>query len=136
MNLKTLMIVAAGVAAIAAPAAAQTPVTSGLVVRGMNAPPPVGLPHTPNGRVCDFSREDVDQSGRMTGASVQCLAGGNRAQLLANLPLTFNSYCIVDAKRLNGRLITAPITGNPEHCDLSALKPKDAQTKFGGGKWR
>ncbi len=135
MNLGTVL--AAALALAVCPAAAQTFVTTGVVVRGVNAPPPTGPAGTPNRRTCDFSREEVDQAGRMTGASVQCLAGGTLQQVLANLPATFNSYCVVDASRLKGaRLITAKLSDNPEHCDLSAMTPKDAQQRFGGGKWR
>lgn len=113
------------------------PVTTGVVVRGVNVPGPAGPAGTANGRNCDFSREEVDhQNGRMTGASVQCLAGGTLPQVLAHLPATFNSYCSADASRLKGRLIAAPLNGNPEHCDLSAIKPGDAQSQFGGARWR
>ncbi|HEX6374097.1 MAG TPA: hypothetical protein VFZ91_00075 [Allosphingosinicella sp.] len=117
--------------------AAVKPVTTGVVVRGVNATPPAGPTGTAAGRTCDFAREEVDQTGSMTGASVQCLPGGTRAQALANLPGTFNSYCaVLDASRLKGRLIAAPVPGNPEHCDLSGIKPSDAQKSFGGAKWR
>jgi hypothetical protein len=112
------------------------PVTTGVVVRGVNAPLPIGQSGTANGRNCDFSREEVDQTGHMTGASVQCLAGGTLEQALAHLPVAFNSYCSVNASRLKGRLIAAAISGNAEHCDLSGIKPADAQGAFGGGKWR
>jgi rhizosphere induced protein len=112
------------------------PVTTGVVVRGVNAPLPAGASGTANGRICDFSREEVSQTGQMTGASVQCLAGGTLNQVLAHLPATFNSYCMADAGRLQGRLIAASVRGNPEHCDLSGITPSDAQTRFGGGKWR
>ncbi|MGZ8284334.1 MAG: hypothetical protein ACXW27_07445 [Allosphingosinicella sp.] len=130
---------AADAADAAAPAktlrVAVKPVTTGIVVRGVNATPPAGASGTASGRTCDFSREEVDQTGTMTGASVQCLPAGTLAQALANLPATFNSYCSAGAGRLGGRLIAAPIPGNPQHCDLSGIKPNDAQKRFGGAKW-
>ena len=116
--------------------AAEGSVSSGLVIRGVNAPPPVGSSGHKNGRNCDFSREEVDQNKRMTGASVQCGSGKSLTQLLANLPATFNSYCAVDASRLKGTVITAAVPGNAEHCDLSAITQKDAQSQFGGAIWR
>lgn len=126
---------AAGCAQTADQVAGSQPVTKGKVVRGVNAPPPPGGAGTPNGRTCDFSREEVDQNGRMTGASVQC-GSDDVATLLANLPGTFNSYCVAEASRLGGRLISAPVSGNARHCDLSALTPAQATDRFGGGKWR
>lgn len=112
------------------------PIITGVVVRGVNAPLPAGASGTANGRDCDFSGEEVDQTGHMTDASVQCRAGGTLEQALAKLPATFNSYCEVNASRLKGRLIASPISGNPQHCSLSGTKPADAKGDFGGGKWR
>jgi hypothetical protein len=119
-----------------AAATAVAPVTTGVVVRGVTAPLPTGASGTANGQTCDFSGEEVSQTGHMTGASVQCRPGGTLNQALAHLPARFNSYCAADASRLQGRLIAAPVPGNAEHCDLSGIKPADAQTRFGGGKWR
>jgi hypothetical protein len=119
--------------------AAVNPVTTGVVVRGVNATVPaggVGNPGTASGRTCDFSREETDQTKAMNGASVQCRPGGTLEQALANLPATFNSYCSVDAGKLGGRLIAAPLKDNAQHCDLSGIKANDAQSRFGGAKWR
>ncbi|UYO45983.1 protein rhiC [Rhodopseudomonas palustris] len=128
MNKIRIALLAATMAVIATAAAAQTPVKTGIVVRGVNGDLP---------RTCDFSREEVDQSGRMTGASVQCKKDGTLREVLAHLPATFNAYCQVRAADLGGaRLITAPLADNPEHCDLSAITPKDAQRRFGGAVQR
>lgn len=115
--------------------AGTKPVTTGVVVRGLELKA-TGSPGTPTGRDCDFSKEEVGPTGHMTGASVQCLAGGKLPEVLASLPSRFDAYCSVEASRLKGRLIPAPIPGNDEHCDLSAITPKDAQAAFGGARWR
>lgn len=128
MNRIRIALLAATIAGAATAAAAQTPVKTGIVVRGVNGDLP---------RTCDFSREEVDQSGRMTGASVQCKKDGTLKQVLAHLPTTFSAYCQVSASDLGGaRLITAPLADDPEHCDLSAITPKDAQRRFGGAVQR
>lgn len=113
------------------------PVTTGVVIRGLTlggAP----APGQKTGHTCDFSREDVDQAGRMTDASVQCRPGGTYADTVAGLAANFTAYCIIDAKRLPGgaRLIAAPVPGNANHCSLSAVAPKDATGFFGGATWR
>ncbi|MFN3583526.1 hypothetical protein [Phenylobacterium sp.] len=122
----------------AGPAAAQTVVSTGVVVRGVTVPgagvPGMKVP----GRTCDFSGEETYPNGRMTGASVQCRAGGNLANTIPGLPQRFNAYCVIDASTLKGapRLITAPIPGDANHCDLSGITPKDATGRFGGAIWR
>ena len=128
MNSIRIALLAATIAATATAVAAEERVARGIVVRGVNGDLP---------RTCDFSREEVDQSGRMTGASVQCKKDGTLREVLAHLPATFNAYCQVRAADLGGaRLITAPLADNPEHCDLSAITPKDAQRRFGGAVQR
>jgi hypothetical protein len=46
-------------------------VTTGKVIRGLVLPVPVPPPvaGTPTGTTCDFSREEVTQPGRLTGAT-------------------------------------------------------------------
>jgi hypothetical protein len=120
-------------------AAGVKPVTTGVVIRAVNVGGPAGAPGTKSTAQCDFSREEVGQDGNMTGASVNCRAGGNRAQVIAGLPGTFNAYCVVEASRLQGRLIPAPVSSparNDNHCDLSAMSPKNASAKFGAAYWR
>ncbi|WP_309644169.1 hypothetical protein [Phenylobacterium sp.] len=113
------------------------PVTTGVVIRGLSMPG-IPAPGQKTGRTCDFSREDVDQNGRMTDASVQCQPGGTYASTIGGLAPPFTAYCMIDAKRLPGgaRLIPAPVSGNANHCSLSAVKPKDATGFFGGATWR
>jgi hypothetical protein len=113
-----------------------TPVTKGVVVRGVNAPGPVGVPGTSAGKTCDFSREDVNQAGKMTGASVNCNTNGAPTQVLVGLPITFNAYCFTKAPPKSARLLKAPVSGNANHCDLSGITPKDATGQFGGAVWR
>jgi hypothetical protein len=126
-------------------AAAQNgtkPVKSGAVIRGLTLPG-VGIPGDPTGTTCDFSREEVNQAGQMTGASVNCGPDGTTQQNIIGLPLFLNAYCETKAP-LKGaaRLIQAPIPakpgspGNANHCDLSGITPKDATGQFKGAVWR
>ncbi len=113
------------------------PVTTGVVIRGLTlggAP----VPGQKTGHTCDFSRESLDQTGRMTDASVQCRPGGTYADTVTGLAGNFTAYCMIDAKRLPGgaRLIAASVPGNANHCSLSAVTPKDATGFFGGATWR
>ena len=112
-------------------------VTSGAVIRGVTLPPPVGAPGTQTGKVCDFSGEEVNQAGKMTGASVNCQQGGTDAQVLAGLPARFNAYCVIRSAPVpSAKLIEAPIPGDANHCDLSGITPKDATGQFKGAVWR
>jgi hypothetical protein len=121
-------------------AAAQNgtkPVESGAVIRGLTLPGG-GNPGDSTGTTCDFSKEEVNQAGQMTGASVNCGPGGTLQQNIAGLPVFLNAYCETKAP-LKGaaRLIQAPIPpANPNHCDLSGITPKDATGQFGGAVWR
>lgn len=138
MHPRNLAAVAALAVFAAGPVAAQTVVSTGVVVRGVTLPG-AGVPgQKVPGRTCDFSGEEVDQAGRMTGASVQCRAGGALANTLPGLPARFNAYCVVDAGALKGapRVITAAVPGNANHCDLSGITPRDATGRFGGAVWR
>lgn len=124
--------------AISAHAGGVTPVTSGAVIRGVTLPPPVGAPGTPTAKECDFSDEEVNQAGKMTGASVNCSPGGSEADVLVGLPARFNAYCVIsDAKRVKGaRILQAPVPGDANHCDLSGISRKDATGQFKGAVWR
>lgn len=116
--------------------AAVKPVITGVVIRGVTLPLPVGAPGTQSGKQCDFSGEDVGQNGRMTGASVNCRTGGNIGNTLPGLPARFNAYCIMNAPVKSARLIKAPVPGNANHCDLSGITPKDATGQFKGAIWK
>ncbi len=125
-------------------AAAQgtKPVKSGAVIRGLTLPG-VGVPGTSTGTTCNFSGEEVNQAGQMTGASVNCGPDGTLQQNIVGLPLFLNAYCVTKAP-LKGaaRLIQAPVPpspgnpGNANHCDLSGITPKDATGQFKGAVWR
>lgn len=117
------------------PAMAEV-VTTGKVIRGVTLPGPAGPAGTSTGKTCDFSGEEVNQSGNMTGASVNCRANGTLPQVLVGLPVRFNAYCAITAPVKSARLITAPVPGNANHCDLSGITPKDATGQFGGAVWR
>lgn len=137
MSLKSLAALAALASLTAAPAFAEV-VTTGVVIRGVVVPGAgvSGQPVNP-GRTCSFANEEVNGTGHLTGASVQCKKDGNVGNTIPGLiNPPFNAYCVVDASRLGGRLITAPIRGNDNHCDLSGIKPADATNRFGGAKWR
>lgn len=124
-------------ALMAAHGAAQADVvTTGKVIRGVTLPGPAGAPGTSTGRTCDFADEEVNQSGKMTGASVNCRAGGTTPQVLAGLPIRFNAYCVIDAPVKSARLITSGMPGNANHCDLSGITINDATGQFKGAVWR
>jgi hypothetical protein len=110
-------------------------VTTGKVVRGVTLAGGGGA-GTSTGKTCDFGGEDVDQGGKMTGASVNCRADGTLQQVLPGLPTRFNAYCVINAPVKSARMITASVPGNANHCDLSGITPKDATGQFGGSVWR
>ena len=136
MTLRTCAAAVALAAAFASAPAAAGPVTTGVVVRGFTPSGPVGQKGTPVGSKCDFSNEDVNEHDRMTGASVQCKANSNLKKTIKGLPARFTAYCEVTAKRLGGHLITAPVDGNKNHCDLSDITRKDATDEFSSAVWR
>lgn len=114
-----------------------TPVTTGVVIRGVTLSGPVGASGTTTGKTCDFSDEEVNQAGKMTGASVNCQRGGDVAQVIEGLPSRFNAYCTLGAKDLKSvRLLEASVPGNKNHCDLSGITRKDATGQFKGAVWR
>lgn len=115
-------------------------VSTGPVIRGIT----VGGGGTPGQKLdgidcANFQDEEVDSSGRMNEASVQCRPGGTEGNTLIGLPPRFDAYCIIAdvAKLKGGQLIQAPIPDkNKNHCLLSGITPKDAQKQFRGAKWR
>lgn len=113
----------------------KKPVTTGMVIRGVTLPG-AGASGTSTGKNCDFSGEETDHAGNMTGASVNCQAGGNTQQVLVGLPQRFNAYCVTKAPVKSARVLTDPQTGNDNHCDLSGITPKDATGQFKGAVWR
>lgn len=123
----------------AAQADGTKPVTGGPVVRGLTLlpRPPGANPGDSTGKTCDFSKEEVNQSGKLTGASVNCGADATKDGLVADLPTRFNAYCVVrSAPVKSARLIPAALSGNATHCDLSGITPQDATHQFGGAVWR
>ena len=110
-------------------------VDTGAVIRGLSLPG-AGAPGTSTGTTCDFSRDDINQAVRLTGASVNCGPGGTTKQNISGLSPYLNAYCVVNAPVKSARLIRTPIPGNPNHCDLSAITPKDATQQFKGAVWR
>lgn len=123
----------------AAQADGAKPVNSGPVVRGVDLGPrpATANPGDPTGKSCDFSKENVNQAGQMTGASVNCSPDGTVPPLVVNLPARFTAYCVVrSAPVKSARLIQASVPSNATHCDLSGITPKDATQQFGGAVWR
>jgi rhizosphere induced protein len=116
--------------------AGVTPVTTGVVIRGVTIGGPAGAQGTPTGEVCSFGTEEVGIDGRMLGASVNCRPGGNLANTLQGLPPRFDAYCVINAPVKSAWVIEADVPGNPNHCDLSGITPKDATGQFKGSVWR
>ncbi|GLS37251.1 hypothetical protein GCM10010869_28440 [Mesorhizobium tianshanense] len=116
--------------------AGTTPVTTGVVIRGVTIGGAPGAPGTPTGRTCDFSKEEVGPDGRMTGASVNCRPGGNLGNTMPGLPTRFDAYCIINAPVKSARVIQSTLPDNANHCDLSGITPKDATGQFKGAVWR
>ena len=112
------------------------PVTTGVVIRGVTIGGPAGAAGTKTGQVCSFGTEEVGIHGRMLGASVNCRPDGNLANTLQGLPPRFDAYCVIKAPVKSARLIEADVPGNPNHCDLSGITPKDATGQFKGSVWR
>lgn len=113
-----------------------TPVTTGVVIRGVTIGGAGGTPGTKTGEVCSFGTEEVDINGRMLGASVNCRPNGNLGNTLQGLPPRFDAYCVINAPVKSARLIEADVPGNPNHCDLSGITPGDATGQFKGSVWR
>lgn len=140
--MKQCMAVAFALAtAVPALADGKDPVTTGAVIRGVTLPGPAGAKGTDTGSRCNFDSEETDSRGKMTGASVNCKAGGTEKNVLAGLPSRFNAYCVLTAPVKGARLIPDPETkkgggGNKNHCDLSGITPQDAQGQFGRAVWR
>ena len=129
----------AAVVVIAPLSHARERVTTGPVIRGVSSD---------KATTCDFSNEALN-GDRLAGASVQCVPDNptdsarqresKRAKAISRLPEGFKSYCETTAKKLaqaGATLITAPLKGNPDHCDLSAIKPDKAQQIFGNASRR
>jgi len=116
--------------------AGAKPVESGAVIRGVTLIGPPGNPGTPTGKNCDFKDEEVNQHGKLTGASVNCRPNANAAAVLQGLPGRFNAYCVIQAPVKSARLLQAQVPGNANHCDLSGITPKDAEKQFKGAVWR
>jgi hypothetical protein len=116
------------------------PVTTGKLIRGVTLavpPGPAPVAGQSTGKPCDFTKEEVNPTGQITGASVNCLPGGTAAQVLEGLPPRFNAYCVIDASALkSARVLQAAVPDNANHCDLSGIKPADAAGQFKGAVWR
>ncbi|EXJ14534.1 hypothetical protein [Imhoffiella purpurea] len=118
-------------------AVGTNPVTTGAMIRGITLQGPAGASGTSTGRTCDFSKEEVDQAGRLTDASINCKPGGTTQQVLVGLPGRFNAYCVIVSGGVkSGRVIQAPVGDDANHCLLSGVTIKDATQQFGGAVWR
>ncbi|GGF07396.1 hypothetical protein [Flavobacterium limi] len=99
--------------------------TKGTIVRGLK-----------NANLKPFSSEEVDQHGRLLDASVNGIEGSdNIAEIIQGMPLAmraFGTRTSIATKIIQkgGRVLKAPIPGNPNHCLLSGLLLKDANNLF------
>jgi hypothetical protein len=141
---KTLAIVSCAVAAfgllasLQAHAADSEPVRSGIVLRGLSLPGPVGQSGTDAGTKCDFSGEALDSGGRLAEAAVFCAAGDSKALAIAALPSKYNAYCVIaNARNLRkADLFRVPSLFSSYKCTLSGITERDATLQFQGAQWR
>lgn len=103
----------------------MTDIKKGTVVRGLK-----------NKDLKPFSKEDLDQNDRLMEASVNCIEGvDNISQIMAGMPNSMFQYGIRSATvekiiQKGGRVMKAPVPGNPNHCQIFGLSLKDANNLF------
>ncbi|MBS4063903.1 hypothetical protein PDL71_04635 [Lacibacter sp. MH-610] len=100
-------------------------IKKGTVVRGLK-----------NANLKPFSSEEVDQHGRLTDASVNCIEGVDDVnQIMAGMQPGLHAFGIRTAKvekiiQKGGRVMKAPVPGNPNHCLIFGLSLTDANNLF------
>ncbi len=100
-------------------------ITNGIVVRGLK-----------NENLKPFSGEILDNHDRLTNASVNCAQGVSDVNaIMRGMPNAMHKYgyCKVSVKKIiqkGGRVIKAPLRGNPNHCLITGLKLSMANSLF------
>ncbi|MCV9927330.1 hypothetical protein OIU83_06690 [Flavobacterium sp. LS1R49] len=100
-------------------------IKKGTVIRGLK-----------NANLKPFSSEEVDQHGRLLDASVNSIEGSNNiAAIMVGMAPAMHAYGTrtSTAEKIiqkGGRVLKAPIPGNPNHCLISGLELKDANNLF------
>lgn len=83
-----------------------------------------------------FSKEEVDEHGRLLDASVNSIEGSNNiAAIMVGMAPAMHAHGTrtSTAEKIiqkGGRVLTAPIPSNPNHCLISGLTLKDANNLF------
>ncbi len=100
-------------------------IKSGTVVRGLK-----------NANLKPFSSEDLDEHGRLTEASVNCIEGSNNlADIVVGMDPAMHAHgprsaTVKKIVQKGGRVMKAPVPGNPNHCQIVGLKLSDANNLF------
>lgn len=103
----------------------MTDIKKGTVVRGLK-----------NKDLKPFSKEDLDQDDRLMDASVNCIEGVNNiSEITTGMPVSMFQYGIRSATvekitQKGGRVMKAPVPGNPNHCQIFGLSLTDANNLF------
>jgi hypothetical protein len=103
----------------------MTDIKKGTVVRGLK-----------NANLRPFDTEVLDEHGRLMEASVNCKEGVNNvAQIMLGMEPAMHQFGIRIAKvekiiQKGGRVMIAPVPGNPNHCQIFGLSLKDANDLF------
>lgn len=73
----------------------------------------------------------VDTAGRLQGVSVNSAPGKTVEQLTVGIPNKQVGVSTVgDVRRAGGDVVSSPTRGNPDHCTLCGITPKQAEELF------
>lgn len=103
----------------------MTDIKKGIVIRGLK-----------NANLKPFSSEEVDQDGRLLDASVNSIEGSNNIPaIMAGMPPSMFAFgtrttTVEKIIQKGGRVMKAPVPGNPNHCLIFGLTLKEANNLF------
>ncbi len=102
-------------------------IKNGIVVRGLS-------------KSGAFTKEDLDEHGRLTEASVSAIEGSEDFGKITKHMDTNHfkgGYAYTTAKKIQqkgGRVMLDPVKGNPHHCQIFGLPLKEANDLFSNSK--
>ena len=99
----------------------------GIVIRGLS-------------KAGAFAKEETDENSRLTEASVNSREGSTEKDLRAvsqgmtrdNFKVGFAYTTVAKIKKAGGRVMTAKVNGNANHCQIFGLKLTEANNLFSG----